>query len=121
MRAACALIGSTLPMLVFAIARHVWPPGAWLPDAARPPCALIVAAAARSEMGHSVTASTAGALAIVCDIGALAMTRFILLDPVLLLFVLASAASFHRFRRAERTLPPRRVVAVAGRQGRAAL
>ncbi|PNF38553.1 Protein O-mannosyl-transferase 2 [Cryptotermes secundus] len=49
------------------------------------------------EMTHSLTASTLSASFILCDVGILTLTQYILLDPILLFFVMGSVLGMVKF------------------------
>ncbi|XP_063231112.1 protein O-mannosyl-transferase 2 [Bacillus rossius redtenbacheri] len=49
------------------------------------------------EMTHSLTAAVFSAAFILCDVGILTLTRYILLDPILLFFVMGSVLAMTKF------------------------
>lgn len=49
------------------------------------------------EMSHSLTAAALSASFILCDVGILTLTRYILLDPILLFFVMGSVLGVTKF------------------------
>ncbi|CAH0392491.1 unnamed protein product [Bemisia tabaci] len=49
------------------------------------------------EMTRSLTASSYAAAFLVCDVGMLTLTQYILLDPILLFFIMASAYGIMKF------------------------